>query len=228
MTSPRETARVLVVDDSPGILSMLTVTLEFVGFEVVTARTAAECLERTRETGPDVILLDVMLPDTDGFVLCRRLRGAGVDAPVLFLTARDTSEDKVRGLELGDDYVTKPFDLREVVARIRALLRRTGWAEPEPALRAAGLELDEDAHEVHGPGGAVRLSGTECRVLGHLMRNAGRTVSKEDLLLRVWGRDFEGDGGLVETYVYYLRRKLGDDGRSLIRTVRGVGYLLRA
>lgn len=227
MTPPRDPARVLVVDDSPGILSMLTVTLEFVGFEVVTARTAAECLERAREAAPDIFLLDVMLPDTDGFVLCRRLRGAGLDAPVLFLTARDASEDKIRGLELGDDYVTKPFDLREVVARIRALLRRTGRTEPEPALRAAGLELDEDAHEVHGPQGTVRLSATECRLLGHLMRNAGRLVSKEDLLLQVWGREFEGDGGLVETYVYYLRRKLGDDGRSLIRTVRGVGYLLR-
>ncbi|MFI6576815.1 response regulator transcription factor [Nocardiopsis sp. NPDC050513] len=226
MKPPQERGRVLLVDDAPDSLSMLTVALRFVGCEVTAARTGGACLELALDSPPDVIVIDVELPDTDGFTVCRRLREAGLCTPVLFLTAKDTSEDRLRGLELGDDYVTKPFDLQETVARIRALLRRTSPGEPA-RLRAGGLELDEDTRDVRGPVGVVHLSGTEHRVLRHLMRNAGRLVTKQELVLSVWGRESEGGWGAVETYVYNLRRKLGDTDRTLIRTVRGAGYVLQ-
>jgi two-component system OmpR family response regulator len=171
-----------------------------------------------------------MLPDLDGFDVCRRLRASGIDAPVLFLTARDAREDKVNGLTLGgDDYVTKPFDLDELVARVNVLLKR-GRSAPRPAerMRAGLVELDADTHEVWRDGELVSLSATEFQLLRYLMTNAGRVLSKAQILDHVWKFDFQGDSGIVETYIYYLRRKLDRQDDQLIRTVRGAGYMLRA
>ncbi|TDD44389.1 response regulator transcription factor [Kribbella antibiotica] len=222
-------ARVLVVDDEENILAMLTTTLRFAGFVVASAATGSEALERAREFRPEVIVLDVMLPDVDGFEVCRRLRRDGLDAPVLFLTARDAREDKVAGLTLGgDDYVTKPFDLDELVARIRVLLKRgRSVRQAGERLRAGRVELDPDTHEVWSGGELVDLSATEFQLLHYLMLNAGRVLSKAQILDHVWKFDFQGDSGIVETYVYYLRRKLDGPDGQLIRTVRGAGYLLR-
>ncbi|WTL12377.1 response regulator transcription factor [Kribbella sp. NBC_01505] len=221
--------RVLVVDDEENILAMLTTTLRFAGFDVASAATGSEALEQAREFRPEVIVLDVMLPDLDGFEVCRRLRRDGVDAPVLFLTARDAREDKVAGLTLGgDDYVTKPFDLDELVARINVLLKRgRSVRQAGERLRAGRVELDPDTHEVWSGGELVDLSATEFQLLHYLMLNAGRVLSKAQILDHVWKFDFQGDSGIVETYVYYLRRKLDGPDGQLIRTVRGAGYLLR-
>ncbi|MFF1823695.1 response regulator transcription factor [Kribbella sp. NPDC058245] len=221
--------RVLVVDDEENILAMLTTTLRFAGFTVASAATGSEALEQAREFRPEVIVLDVMLPDLDGFEVCRRLRRDGVDAPVLFLTARDAREDKVAGLTLGgDDYVTKPFDLDELVARIKVLLRRgRSVRQAGERLKAGRVELDPDTHEVWSGGELVDLSATEFQLLHYLMLNAGRVLSKAQILDHVWKFDFQGDSGIVETYVYYLRRKLDGPDGQLIRTVRGAGYLLR-
>jgi two-component system OmpR family response regulator len=222
-------ARVLVVDDEENILAMLTTTLRFAGFKVVAAATGGAALGLAREFRPEVIVLDVMLPDLDGFEVCRRLRRDGVDAPVLFLTARDAREDKVAGLTLGgDDYVTKPFDLDELVARIRVLLKRgRSVRQAGERLRVGRVELDPDTHEVWSGGELVDLSATEFQLLHYLMLNAGRVLSKAQILDHVWKFDFQGDSGIVETYVYYLRRKLDGPDGQLIRTVRGAGYLLR-
>ena len=223
-------AHVLVVDDEPYITDLLGMALRHVGFTVDTAGSIGEARTQVARRVPDVLVLDVMLPDGDGIELCRRLRAEGVRAPVLFLTARDATEDKVRGLTVGgDDYMTKPFSLEELDARVRALLRRAGAtpADESRRLTFADLELDEDAHEVTRAGQPVGLSPTEFKLLRYLLVNAGRVVSKAQILDHVWEYDFGGDGGVVETYVSYLRKKIDPLGPPLIQTVRGVGYALR-
>jgi two-component system, OmpR family, response regulator len=226
-TSAKST--VLVVEDESSIASMLTMALQFMGFEAVTAACGSEALDRAARHAPDVILLDVVLPDMDGFEVCRRLRDTGVHAPVLFLTARDAVADKIRGLELADDYVTKPFDLNEVVARIRAVMRRGREIAPSNSrrLRAGWVELDRDTREVWRHGQPVQLSSTEFALLRYLLENADQVISKAQMLDNVWSYDFQGESGIVETYIYYLRRKLGDTDQTLIHTVRGAGYLVR-
>ncbi|AEV83827.1 alkaline phosphatase [Actinoplanes sp. SE50] len=223
--------RVLVVDDEPNISALLSATLRLVAFDVRVAETGHAALVAVSEFEPDLIVLDVMLPDVDGFEVARRLRAAGSRTPVLFLTARDAVEDRIVGLSAGaDDYVTKPFSLEEVVLRIRAILRRSRPEEPKPdtgVLRYADLELAEDAHEVRRAGRLIELSPTEFNLLRYLMINAGRVVSKAQILDRVWKYDFGGDGRIVESYVYYLRRKIDRTEPALIHTVRGVGYALR-
>jgi two-component system OmpR family response regulator len=229
---PARTARVLVVDDEPNISALLSATLRLVEFDVRVAETGHGALVAVEEFDPDLIVLDVMLPDLDGLAVARRLRSTGSRVPVLFLTARDAVEDRISGLSAGaDDYVTKPFSLEEVVLRIRAILRRTQPELDAPAdtgvLRYADLELDEDAHEVRRAGRLVDLSPTEFNLLRYLLINAGRVVSKAQILDRVWKYDFGGDGRIVESYVYYLRRKIDKTEPPLIHTVRGVGYALR-
>jgi two-component system OmpR family response regulator len=221
-------ARLLVVDDEPNIVELLSASLRYAGFEVVTAMTGTEAVSAVERHRPDLALLDVMLPDVDGFVVLRRLRAASQPLPVLFLTARDANEDKVTGLTLGgDDYVTKPFSLEEVIARIRAVLRRTQVAAGTPARLSVGdLDLDEDSHQVWRGGREVQLSPTEFNLLRYLMLNAGRVVSKSQILDHVWSYDFDGDANIVESYISYLRRKLDQDA-ELIHTVRGIGYVMR-
>ncbi|NGO14591.1 response regulator transcription factor [Streptomyces sp. HC44] len=222
----------LVVDDEPNIRDLLSETFRLVGFDVTAAGTGVEALNAAHTAPPDLVVLDVMLPDLDGYEVARILRRDGRETPVLFLTARDTVRDRVEGLSAGgDDYVTKPFSLEEVVLRVRAILRRTRRKEPEPEplLRCAGLELDEAAHTVRRDGRELELSPTEFRMLAYLMENAGRVVSKAQILQSVWGYDFGGDTRIVESYVYYLRKKIDADGAvPLIHTLRGVGYVLRA
>ncbi|MCW2137908.1 response regulator transcription factor [Actinoplanes cyaneus] len=229
--TPARATRVLVVDDEPNISALLSQTLRLVAFDVRVAETGHSALVAVAEFEPDLIVLDVMLPDVDGFEVARRLRAAGSRIPVLFLTARDAVEDRILGLSAGaDDYVTKPFSLEEVVLRIRAILRRSRPEEPAPdtgVLRYADLELDSDAHEVRRAGRLIELSPTEFNLLRYLMINAGRVVSKAQILDRVWKYDFGGDGRIVESYVYYLRRKIDKTEPALIHTVRGVGYALR-
>jgi two-component system OmpR family response regulator len=223
-------ARLLVVDDEPNIVELLSTSLRFAGFEVATAMTGDDAVKAVERHRPDLVLLDVMLPDVDGFVVLRRLRARQDHLPVLFLTARDANDDKVAGLTLGgDDYVTKPFSLEEVVARIRAVLRRTqtGVDDRPMRLTVADLELDEDSHEVWRGGREVQLSPTEFNLLRYLMVNAGRVLSKSQILDHVWSYDFDGDANIVESYISYLRRKLDVDREPLIHTVRGVGYVLR-
>ncbi|MEU6711937.1 response regulator transcription factor [Nonomuraea sp. NPDC046802] len=224
--------RLLVVDDEPTVKELLSATLRFAGFTVSSAENGEQALESARRDPPDLVLLDVMLPDLDGFEVIRRLRdlprggGRPGPVPVLFLTARDTRADKINGLRLGgDDYVTKPFDLEELLARIRAILRRTGGV-PD-VLVVGDLEVDPDGHQVTRAGRPVRLSPTEFRLLLHLALNAGRVLSKAQILEHVWRYDFAGDTSIVDTYVSYLRRKLDTADPKLIHTVHGVGYVLR-
>ncbi|MEW1843424.1 response regulator transcription factor [Nonomuraea angiospora] len=218
-------ARVLVVDDEPNIRALLSQTLRLVSFEVRTAETGAEAVTAAREFDPDIVVLDVMLEDFDGFEVARRL---GERVPVLFLTARDRVEDRVQGLTLGaDDYVAKPFSLEEVVLRIRAILRRSRATPRNDVLRYADLELDPAAHLVSRAGVPVDLSPTEFNLLEYLLTNAGRVVSKAQILDSVWHYDFDGDSSIVESYVYYLRKKIDKWEPQLIHTVRGVGYTLR-
>ncbi|MFI6742415.1 response regulator transcription factor [Nonomuraea sp. NPDC050451] len=218
-------ARVLVVDDEPNIRALLSQTLRLVSFEVRTAETGAEAVTAAREFDPDIVVLDVMLEDFDGFEVARRL---GERVPVLFLTARDRVEDRVQGLTLGaDDYVAKPFSLEEVVLRIRAILRRSRSAPRDDVLRYADLELNTAAHQVSRAGVPVDLSPTEFNLLEYLLTNAGRVVSKAQILDSVWHYDFDGDSSIVESYVYYLRKKIDKWEPQLIHTVRGVGYTLR-
>jgi two-component system OmpR family response regulator len=226
-----EAQRVLVVDDEPNIRDLVAVALRFHGFSPVTAATGEEAMRGVRDERPDLIVLDVMLPDVDGFEVCRRLRADGHDVPVIFLTARDTPSDTVTGLTLGgDDYVTKPFSIDALVARVRAVLRRAAPAADagETALRIADLELDETRWTVRRAGTDIELSPTEFRLLAHLMRNAGRVLSRDQLLDNVWGWAHSGNSQVVETYISYLRRKLDPLGPPLIHTQRGVGYTLRA
>jgi two-component system, OmpR family, response regulator len=223
-------ARLLVVDDEPNIVELLSASLRFAGFDVVTATNGIDAVRTAQRHHPDLVVLDVMLPDIDGFTVLRRLRDAYRPIPVVFLTARDASRDKVAGLTMGgDDYVTKPFSLEELVARIRAVLRRVGHDPGGSQLLVVDdLELDEASHDVRRGGREVALSPTEFKLLRYLMVNAGRVVSKTQILDQVWGYHFDGDTNIVESYVSYLRRKLDDAKRPLIHTVRGVGYILRA
>ncbi|MET7393182.1 response regulator transcription factor [Dactylosporangium sp. NPDC005572] len=224
--------KVLVVDDEASIRALLSATLRLTGFEVRVASGGREALAAAAEYGPDLVVLDVMMPDLDGFEVAQRLRTSGRPVPVLFLTARDSVEDRISGLTVGaDDYVAKPFSLEEVVLRIRAILRRSLGEQQQlvdgGVLRYADLEMDEDAHEVRRGGNRVDLSPTEFNLLRYLLTNAGRVVSKAQILDRVWNYDFGGDGRIVESYVYYLRRKIDKWDPPLIHTVRGVGYALR-
>ncbi len=221
--------RLLVVDDEPNIRELLGASLRFAGFDVRTAGSGAEALAEAKSNRPDLVVLDIMLPDMDGFEVLRRLRSDGSTLPVVFLTARDATEDKVTGLTLGgDDYVAKPFSLEEVVARIRAVLRRTDGAATESGrLVVADLELDEDAHEVRRAGRSVSLSPTEFKLLRYLMLNAGRVLSKAQILDHVWEYDFAGESAIVESYISYLRRKVDVAEPKLLHTVRGIGYVLR-
>ncbi|ALU39477.1 two-component system response regulator [Kocuria flava] len=225
-------AKLLVVDDEPNILELLATSLRFAGFEVVTAANGRDALAKAETEHPDLAVLDVMLPDLDGFTVTRRLRAAGRHFPVLFLTAKDETEDKVTGLTVGgDDYVTKPFSLDEVVARIRAVLRRTQPAEEDDSrLRVDDLVLDDDAHEVFRGDREIDLSPTEFKLLRYLMLNPNRVLSKAQILDHVWEYDFNGDASIVESYISYLRRKIDNDPElpPLIHTKRGVGYLLRS
>jgi two-component system OmpR family response regulator len=225
-------ARLLVVDDEPNIRDLLATSLRFAGFEVFTASTGNEAIREATEHQPDLVVLDVMLPDMDGFTVTRRLRDRGEQYPILFLTAKDDTKDKVQGLTVGgDDYVTKPFSLEEVVARIRAVLRRThGGAEDtvESALVVGDLSLDEDSHEVYRGDIAIDLSPTEFKLLRYLMLNAGRVVSKTQILDHVWDYDWSGEVGIVESYISYLRRKIDVIGEPMIHTKRGIGYVLRS
>ncbi|MCA1229910.1 response regulator transcription factor [Saccharopolyspora sp. 6M] len=227
---PRFTGqRVLVVDDEPTVRELLAATLRFAGFRVTAAATGAEALRAAVDERPDLVLLDVMLPDADGFEVLRRLREErGGQVPVLFLTARDAPRDKVRGLTLGgDDYVTKPFDPEELIARIHAVLRRSGHAATSRVMTVADLELDPDSHQVLRAEQPIRLSPTEFRLLTYLVRNAGQVVSKRQILDEVWRYDFGGDPSIVDTYISYLRRKVDRTEPKLIHTVHGVGYVLR-
>lgn len=222
-------ATLLVVDDEPNILDLLATSLRFAGFDVVTAASGTEALRQAALHPVDLVVLDVMMPDMDGFTVLRRLRSAGSPLPVVFLTARDDTEDKVKGLTAGgDDYITKPFSLEEVVARIRAVLRRTKGGPDDAVLRYADLELDEDAYEVRRAGHAIDLSPTEFKLLRYLMLNAERVVSKAQILDHVWEYDFMGEANIVESYISYLRRKVDLEGLPpLIHTRRGIGYMLR-
>jgi two-component system OmpR family response regulator len=223
--------RVLVVEDEKNIREMIQFKLKDKGFDVTTAASGAEALLKAEEFKPHALILDVMLPDVDGFEVCRQLRAEGQDVGVLFLTAKDTTDDKIRGLTLGgDDYMTKPFSLEELVARLRALLRRTGVSENkvnDELVRFADLQLDEATHEVRRAGHLIDLSPTEFTLLRYLMINADRVVSKSQILDHVWQYDFRGDAGIVETYISYLRKKIDIYEPPLIHTVRGVGYRMR-
>jgi two-component system, OmpR family, response regulator len=220
--------RLLLVDDEDNLRSMLEAALRHERFEVHAVATGREALEAAAVLLPDVIVLDVMLPDLDGFEVCRRLRGDGSRAPVVFLTARDGVTDKVRGLTLGgDDYLVKPFSLEELVARINAVLRRSGLTQSDAVFRCADLEMDDEAHLVRRAGLEIALSPTEYKLLRFLLVNQGRVVSKPQILDHVWQYDFGGDGGVVETYIGYLRKKVDAPEPHLIQTVRGFGYTLR-
>ena len=223
--------RILVVDDESSISDLISTSLRFVGFDVRTAANGAQALQIAEEFKPHAMVLDVMLPDLDGFEVCKQIRNEGVETGVLFLTAKDGMGDKVKGLTLGgDDYMTKPFSLEELVARLRALLRRTGVTQidhNEEKIRFADLELDEATHEVRRAGQLLDLSPTEFLLIRYLLINADRVVSKSQILDHVWQYDFRGDAGIVETYISYLRKKIDIFNPPLIHTIRGVGYRLR-
>jgi two-component system OmpR family response regulator len=223
--------RILVVDDESSISDLISTSLRFVGFDVRTAANGAQALQIAEEFKPHAMVLDVMLPDLDGFEVCKQIRNEGVETGVLFLTAKDGMDDKVKGLTLGgDDYMTKPFSLEELVARLRALLRRTGVTQidqDDEKIRFADLELDEATHEVRRGGQLLDLSPTEFLLIRYLLINADRVVSKSQILDHVWQYDFRGDAGIVETYISYLRKKIDIFEPPLIHTIRGVGYRLR-
>ncbi|MER5490621.1 response regulator transcription factor [Streptomyces sp. NPDC002490] len=225
---------ILVVEDDPSIRTLLTSALHAAGHSVVAAVTGQEAMVKAGDSQPDLIVMDVMLPDADGFDLTRQLRAQGQYTPVLFLTARTDAEDRIIGLSAGgDDYVTKPFHVQEVLLRIRAILRRTGTsaptldARPRPPLRYDDLVLDTEAHTAHRADRPLKLSPTEFRLLTCLMSQAGRVLGKGEILQEVWQYDFAGDTRIVDTYIKYLRRKIDAAPPALIHTVRGVGYCLR-
>jgi two-component system, OmpR family, response regulator len=222
-------ARVLVVDDDPHILEMLATTLRFAGYTVETAATGRQALTIAAGGGPDLLVLDVMLPDIDGFEIVRRLRDGGCHVPVVFLTARTGLDDRVTGLNLGgDDYVTKPFAVAEVIARVHTVLRRSrDSSQPPTLIRVADLELDDETRTVRRAGAPVDLSPTEYRLLHLLMANTGRVLSKAQILDHVWQYDFGGDPAVVEKFISNLRRKVDRTEPALIRTVRGIGYTVR-
>jgi two-component system, OmpR family, response regulator len=221
-------SRILVVDDEPYITDLLSAALRFEGFTVESAATGTEAMALAERGRHDLVLLDVMLPDVDGTEVCRRLRAQGFRTPVLFLTARDATEDKVRGLTAGgDDYVTKPFSLDEVMARIHAVLRRTTPVRDRERLQFSDLEMDDETHEVWRRGSLLDLTATEYNLLRYLLENARRVLSKSEILDHVWHLDFDGDPNIVETYISYLRKKVDCFEPPLIHTIRGVGYSLR-
>ena len=222
--------RILVVDDEPNIVDVISMALRFQGFGVESAGTGRDALTAVSAFKPHLLLLDVMLPDMEGFEVARRLGAERAGVPIIFLTARDATEDKVRGLTSGgDDYVTKPFSLEELIARVRTILRRTGHAESDSSrLVFEDLELDEDTREVSRAGAGVELTATEYRLLRYFMLNPRLVLTRAQLLDHVWDYDFGGDARVLETYVSYLRKKLDVHGAPLIHTVRGVGYALRA
>jgi two-component system, OmpR family, response regulator len=230
--NPDPGRRLLVVDDEPDIVELLTASLRYAGFDVAGATSGRQALAEARRFRPDLIVLDIMMPDLDGFEVVRRLRGDGGRTPVLFLTARDATEDKIHGLTLGgDDYVTKPFSLAEVIARIQAVLRRVeeraGTGAKGARITFADIELDADTHEVWKAGRPVALSPTEFKLLRYFLENPGRVLSKAQILDHVWRYDFGGDGGVVESYVSYLRKKVDTTQPRLLHTLRGVGYVMR-
>ena len=231
--APAGNAHILVVDDEPAITDLLATALRYLGYTVTTATTGFGALDAAATAAPDLVVLDVMLPDLDGFEVCRRLRAARDFVPVIFLSARDTEDDRVTGfVRGGDDYVTKPFSLEELTLRIGALLRRVRAGGPDgattPRLRYRDLEMDEDRHQVWRAGREVELSPTEFRLLRYFLLNPERVLSKQQILDHVWQYDFNGEDNVVETYVSYLRRKVDDTEPKLLRTVRGFGYALRA
>ncbi|OWO49729.1 two-component system response regulator [Corynebacterium diphtheriae bv. gravis] len=223
--------RVLVVDDEPNIVELLKVSLKFQGFEVETAQSGIEALEKARSFQPDAFILDVMMPGMDGYELLPKLRADGFEGPVLYLTAKDAVEHRIHGLTIGaDDYVTKPFSLEEVITRLRVILRRGlrhDDVDDSATLVYADLTLNDDTHEVTKAGQVVELSPTEFNLLRYLMLNAEVVLSKSKILNNVWHYDFGGDGNVVESYISYLRRKVDTQEPALIQTVRGVGYVLR-
>jgi len=221
--------RVLVVDDEPNIVDFVSMALRHNGFEVAQADSGAGALASVRDWHPNVLVLDVMLPDIDGFEVARRLAAERVDVPILFLTARDATTDKVWGLTAGGgDYVTKPFSLEELMARLRNVVRRNGaGAEFSGRLTFEDLELDEETREVSRAGRPIELTATEFRLLHYFMTNPRRVLTRQQLLERVWSYDFAGDARVLETYVSYLRKKIDADGPPLLHTIRGVGYSLR-
>ena len=226
---PTRSQRILVVDDEPSIVDAVATALRYEGFEVDEAVNGRLALSSAQSRPPDLMVLDVMLPDLDGLEVTRRLRTDGIRVPILFLTAKDTTEDKVAGLTVGgDDYVTKPFALAEIVARVHAILRRVG-SEPEEdgILRFADVVMDENAHEVTRAGRPITLTATEFNLLRFFLLNPRHVLSKAQILDHVWHYDFGGDGNVVETYVSYLRKKLEAEGPPVIHTIRLVGYALR-
>jgi two-component system, OmpR family, response regulator len=222
--------RVLVVDDEPNIADVIAMALRYQGFTVETAGDGQSALRAVADFKPHLMVLDIMLPDMEGFEVAQRLGAQRSIVPIIFLTARDSTEDKIRGLTMGgDDYVTKPFSLEELVARIRTILRRAGLTEPDSGrLTFEDLELDEETHEVMRSGAPVDLTATEYRLLRFLMLNPRRVLTRTQILDHVWDYDFGGDARVLETYISYLRKKLNGHGPQLIHTVRGVGYALRA
>ncbi len=229
MEGPEAKGGLLVVDDEPFLRDAVAASLRFLGFEVTTAQTGSDALRLARDRPFDLVILDVMLPDVDGFEIVRRLRRDGSQVPVIFLTARDTEADKVTGLTLGgDDYMTKPFGLEELTARVRTVLRRTrGPGVTGPVLMFADVQLDQETYEVRRAGHLIELSPTEFRLLRYLMLNPGRVLTRAQLLDHVWDYDFRGSTTVVSTYVAYLRRKLARYGPDVIHTQRAVGYSLR-
>jgi two-component system OmpR family response regulator len=220
--------RVLVVDDEESITELVATALRYEGFQVHVAESGRGALTAATSFRPDLIVLDVMLPDLDGFEVQRRLAADRLRVPILFLTARDTTEAKVHGLTMGaDDYVTKPFSLEELVARVHAVMRRSGQAKTPGRLEFADLEMDEETHEVWRGGEPIELSPTEFNLLRYLLLNARRVVSKAQIVDHVWRYDFGGDPRIVENYISYLRKKVDFKEPRLIHTVRGVGYSLR-
>jgi two-component system OmpR family response regulator len=225
-----ETLKVLVVDDEPNIRDLLSASLRFAGHQVATAANGTDAITVIAETNPDIVLLDVMLPDISGFGVTKKIRGMGIETPILFLTARDDTEDKVTGLTVGgDDYVTKPFSLDEIMARISAIMRRTSKEGQDSSIISVGeLSINEDAHEVTVGSNVVDLSPTEYQLLRYLATNPNRVLTKAQILDHVWEYDFNGEMGIVESYVSYLRKKLDPISQEpLIITKRGVGYMLK-
>ncbi|MEW2475274.1 response regulator transcription factor [Micromonospora gifhornensis] len=226
-----EAVRVLVVDDEPTLTDLLSMALRYEGWQVRTAGDGMGAIRAARQFQPDAVVLDVMLPDLDGFEVLRKLREDDATVPVLFLTARDAVEERVAGLTVGgDDYVTKPFSLEEVIARLRALLRRSGFAvtaRQDAVLTVGDLTLDEESHEVRRSGQLITLTATEFELLRYLMRNPRRVLSKAQILDRVWNYDFGGQANVVELYISYLRKKIDAGRQPMIHTLRGAGYLLK-
>lgn len=224
--------RVLVVDDEESITQLIAMALRYEGWDVETAATGEEAIEKIRTTSPDVAVFDIMLPDVDGMQLLSQLRGAGEMLPVLFLTALDSVEDRVSGLTVGgDDYVTKPFSIEELIARLRGLVRRsqmTSASQPDPVLRVGDLTLNEDSYEVERAGESLAVTNTEFELLRYLMRNPNRVLSKAQILDRVWAYDFSGKSTVVELYISYLRKKIDTGRPTMLHTVRGAGYMLKA